>query len=330
MQNFNGDSPDDIVEATSAADIERERFDARASIPPAPDIGVKGESVYLNQSRLRDFLACEEYYHLGYEYQGGLTPKATELALSTGSAYHEGVSHYYHHDRDTDGGVEVAKTYHNDKRTSASLMPDERPLWDTDLVILELLLRSYDRKYHNEPLQVLMPEATGTVRLGNSPHYLVFRTDAVYQEYGTIGLLEYKTKKRTPSSLEIARIHSDIQPTAYIYGVRAATGLQVQGVKFRWAIKNPKLELNAIQLEEFTSRTKLDLKRFEDEAIHVCDRILENRKSGMWLHNWNQCTTFGECRMRRSCLHHRDPAVISLFTPRKRDYVDEAGGKPIA
>lgn len=294
-----------------------------------PDATIVGESVYLNQSRLGSFLSCEELYHLQYEYQGGLTPKATELALSTGSAYHAGTSHYYHHNRDIDGAVAEAQKLHDEKRAEGNIMGPESPLWDNDRAIVELLLRAYHQKYHREALQVMMPEASGCVRLGNSPHFLVFRTDAVYQEYNHIGLLEFKTKGRTPSGLEITRIHSDLQPTAYCYGVSKATGLNVEGVKFRYAIKKPEYELNRLQLEEFTARTPRDLARFEEEAIWVCDRILDNRKTGRWIHNWNQCTTFGECRMRRSCLHHRDPAVISLYNARRRDYVDEAieGGK---
>lgn len=289
-----------------------------------PDATIVGESVYLNQSRLRSFLECEELYHLQYEYQGGLTPKATELALSTGTAYHSGVSFYYHHGRDLEGAVAEAQKVHDEKRASASLLGGEIPLWENDRAILELLVRTYHQRYRNEALQVLMPEAEGCVRLGKSPHFLVFKTDAVYQEYNHIGLLEYKTKGRTPSGLEITRIHTDIQPTAYTYGVRKSTGLRVEGVKFRFAIKKPEYELSRLHLEEFTSRTDKDLQRFEDEAIWVAERILENRKSGRWLHNWGQCTTFGECRMRRSCLHHRDPAVISLYNPRQKDYVDAA------
>jgi len=290
-------------------------------------VRVVGESVYLNQSRISSFLSCEELYHLQYEFQGGLTPKATELALSTGSAYHAGTSHYYHHNRDVDGAVREAQKLHDERRSEGRIMAAESPLWDNDRMVVELLLRTYHQRYHNEPLQVLMPEASGQVRLGKSPHFLVFRTDAVFQEYGHIGLLEFKTKGRTPSGLEITRIHSDIQPTAYIYGVSKSTGLNVEIVKFRFAIKKPEYELKRLHLEEATSRTKKDLQRFEDETIWICERILENRKSGRWIHNWNQCTTFGECRMRRACLHHRDDAVISLFNARKFDYVDEAKEK---
>lgn len=302
------------------------------SIPIAK---IVGESVYLNQSRIGDFLRCEELYHLNWEFKApltgdqpeegaGLTSKSVRLPLVTGSAYHTGVSHYYHHNRDLDGAIQVAMEAHDVARADASLMNDEIPLWDKDKQIVAFLLASYHAKYKGEALQVLMPEASGIVRLGSSPHFLVFRTDAVFNEYKTLGLLEYKTKGRTPSGLEIATIHTNLQPTAYLYGVKKATGLGVSIVKYRWAIKKPEYELSRVQIGEDTHRTDADLKRFEEEAIDVAERILARRKDGKWLHNWNQCTVFGECDKRLVCIHHRASAVLTRYKSRTPDYVDEA------
>lgn len=286
---------------------------------------IEGESVYLNQSRLSDFLKCEEFYHLNWEHGGhGLKPKQLNINLEAGSSYHDGIAFYYHHDRDIDGAVKACEDRFDQATAIARPIGDEQRLWAEMRITLAIMVRNYHAKYKDEALAVVAPEVKGAVRLGKSPHYLVFRTDAVFQRYGTIGLLEYKTKGRTPSSLEVARIHSDIQPTAYTYGVRAQTGMVVEGVEFRWAIKKANYDVSRMHLCEWTARTKRDLQRFEDEAVAICERILERRKSGTYVHNWNQCTVFGECAMRRVCLHHRDPATLALYDPRGDDYVVEA------
>lgn len=284
-------------------------------------------NIVLNQSRIKTFTSCEELYHLEYEFNGtGLTPKSKELALTTGSAYHSAIAHYYHHGRDVVGALKAAETLFDNIMSTARLMGEERELWERDKKVIEIMVRNYHLRYHKEALEILAPEVSGLVELGNSGHRLAIRADALFREYNRVGIMEYKTKGRTPSGLEVARIHTEIQPTAYLYAVSKLSGMTCEMVKYRWAIKKPEYEITRMHLEEITTRTARDLQRFEDEAIEVANRIVDRRKTGKWLHNWGQCTTFGECRMRRICLHHQDPSVISLFDLRKPDYVNEAEG----
>lgn len=302
-----------------------EQYNCCAEMPPPnPTIDWTG-GIVLNQSRIQNFLACEEFYQLNYEFAGtGLVQKSKELPLTTGSAYHSAIAHYYQHSRDVEGAIKVSADYFATAMSEARLMGEERELWNRDKAIVEIMVRNYHLKYHREALEILAPEVTGLVQLGNSPHRLAIRADGLYREYARIGIMEYKTKGRTPSGLEVARIHTDIQPTAYLYAVGKLTGMHVEMVKYRWAIKKPEYEITRMHLEEITTRTARDMKRFEDEAIEVADRIVARRLDGKWLHNWGQCTTFGECRMRRLCLHHKEASVVSLYGARKPDYVNEA------
>jgi hypothetical protein len=289
------------------------------------EVTVKGNGVFINQSRLTDFLNCQELYQLRYEHDGtGLATKGRELSLSVGQAYHKGIAAYYHKGRDVEQGVIAARDCFDVEQSAARLMADESQQWQDSQQLLEVMVRRYDKKWANEALTILATEVSGQVQLGSSPHHLIFRTDVLCQELGSIKLIDHKTKGRTPGANEIAKIHSDIQPSAYCYAVRKKIGARVEGMKIRFQIKRADYPMDRALFEEFTARSDRDLARFEEEAIWACDRILELRKSGKWLHNWSHCLTYGECRMRRICLHHREPSVISMFEKREADYVNAA------
>src|SRR5438046_2152759 len=156
-------------------------------------------------------------YFEEYERNGtGIRTKEERLPIATGSAYHDGIAAYYHNNKNVEIAIEAALETMRARTEKANPFPQERELWQNDALIVAKLIAAYHQRYANDSITVLMPEAKGVVRLGNSPHHLVFRTDAIYQQYSQMGLLEYKTKGRTPSALEIAKIHLDIQPTAYL------------------------------------------------------------------------------------------------------------------
>jgi hypothetical protein len=285
----------------------------------------------INQSRLSNFMSCEVLYEQTWEYGGtGLSPKQMRLALSFGSSYHDGVAEYYRNGRDVGAAISVALKKLVEERERARLMAGEISVWDEAVNTLAIMLNNYHVKFHDETINVLAPEVKGVARLGSSPHRLVFRTDALFEQYNRISILESKTKNRTPGGGEITKIHLDLQPTAYVYGVRRETGLDVTDVRYRWAIKKPEYDVSRMFVEEVTSRTARDLDRFEQQAIWICDRILDNRKTGKWIMNFGQCTIYGECDMIRLCRHHRDSSVVALYNQRKPDYVHEsaAGPKP--
>jgi hypothetical protein len=294
-------------------------------------IEVKGKGVWVNQSRLQDFLDCEVYYHLNYEYRpkeeydaGGIRMRAMQLPLEFGTAYHEAVGEYYATKRNVDAAIAKGVKLLLTSQKLALPIGDEVKTWDNHVLLLPQMIRAYDVKYHNEPIQVLATEVHGDVQLGSSPHHLVFRTDALVQQYNQVGLLDHKTRGRAPTWMDTGRIHMGIQPTAYMYGVLKSTNFNVSGMWIRMAIKKPKLGPAEMHVEEWTTRNKADLQRFEDQAITVCERILELRRTGKWLHNFNHCIAYGECRMRPMCLHHNDDIVLGKYEPRKADYVNDA------
>lgn len=290
-----------------------------------PDIEEVAGGLYVNQSRLSDFMSCEVLYELNWEHKGhGMALKSRTLNLDTGTAYHAGAAEYYRSGKNVVKAIEVANATFKEFYDLANPIGEERNEWEENQLLLAIMLSSYHRRYEREPFDVIAPEVEGVARLGDSKHHLVFRTDAIAQQYGSIGLLDHKTKGRTPSALEIAKIHLGVQPSAYIYGTRRTTGLPVSGMWVRYAIKNAKLDPNKMHIEAWTGRGEKEIARFERQAIIICDRILELRRSGNWVHNWNNCTTFGECHMRRFCLHNFDPAVEGLYAPREPDYVTTA------
>jgi hypothetical protein len=288
------------------------------------DVAVKGDAVYLNQSRASDFLNCEVLYYLNYEFRGGLRGKSKELALELGSAYHAGIAAYYKYGRSIDKGQAAAREYLEAVIAEVRPLAEERKIWNEATLMACLMIERYHIRYKDEPLEILAAEVEGDVQIGDSPHHLIFRTDALVKQYQTIGLIDHKTKGKDPQSLEIARLHMGIQPSSYVYGVRKKTGMPVSGMWIRYAIKKPKYEASRMHREEWTGRSDQALDRFEKQMIMLCDRILELRKSGKWLHNWNHCTTYGECRKRAICLHHFNETVLNAFVPRDPDYVDEA------
>lgn len=294
------------------------------------------EKIYLNQSRISEVLDCEQQYYWEYEHEAlhGIRVKTEKLPLVTGRCYHTGISYYYHHDRDIRGAIDAAVAEFKQVTEKVRPMGDENKLWEQDALTLAVLLQGYHARWQHEPLTVLAPECTGSVLVGtitvqgkSIEVYFVFRTDALCSEYKTICLLEHKTKGRTPSANEIAATHNALQPTSYCYGTSKLTGMKVQGVKYRFAIKKPDYEVRRMHTEAFTSRTDKDLARFEEETLWVASKIMQRRLDGQWLHSWNHCYRYSECPYRRLCLYHGEEAMFSLYEPRKHDYVDEATEK---
>jgi hypothetical protein len=283
-----------------------------------------------NQSRIGDYLDCHRYYYLGYETLAvspehpGLKPRVERMPLLMGHIYHEAVAEYYRSGRDVPKAKQLVLERFQDAVKKYRVPQQELPVWEAEWLTCLIMVENYHTRYKNEALIVLAPEVVGKVRLGSSDYWLAFRTDVLHNEYNVIGLIDHKTTAVTPSGQTVANIHNAMQFTAYMYGVSKQTGLDARQMKIRWAVKKAKYAPSEMHLEETTTRTFKDFKRFEDEAVWICEEIEQHRKDGKWAHNWNNCMRYGECEFRKLCLHHEDPVVFGAYTFREPDYVDAA------
>lgn len=315
----------------------------------------------INISRASGFQECRQ--KAVYYAKDRIVPFTVTDPLLLGGAYHDGLAHYFATD-DIVSAIFSAEAKYREgyARQEAFILPEERPLIERHVTWLTNSLAEFAKHYKGQDIQVIQPEVEFTVPLPGTehhchyfhqlahpsipfnkchyatdpyggcytPHYFRGKTDAVVNWQGRMWLFEHKTEARTGDGY-FTKFLLDFQPTGYLYGIRASTGLRPAGFvlniikKPNAAFKGDPLSVVGFEREVYV-RSDSDLERFEQQLGSLADdyeeaffnprKVYMNTKSCM---NWNR-----KCDYHDICLSHGEYDTSRFQTRPTWDYVEKA------
>jgi hypothetical protein len=285
-------------------------------------------SLRINQSRVAKVLDCPQDY--AYTYEENLAPKHTPPPLITGSALHAGLAVLRQTDKEGNPRTlreaqNAVRAYYREvvqrEHELQAFTKEELEAAEIETLWGQMMLARFVRQFPEPEWQILEPEVSGEVQIGNSKHTLVFRVDGLVQWRGQLWLAEYKSKNRITEPY-IRSFTLDKQISCYVYGASKQLGRPIAG-SLLWIF--PKSPTDAPIRFETPLRTPEQLERIEWELIYFCEVIESYRKMGKWPRNERMCYAPGRrpCIFLNLCLWGEHSDYRDQFIERKGDYVDD-------
>jgi hypothetical protein len=310
----------------------------------------------INVSRSQFFQQCRRKQ---WFYDQGLVQLGVAEPLVGGSAYHKGAAVLTAR-KDRDAALAEAETYYRDELTKVKvLLPEERALHERNIELVKRMLSAQADQYIKDTWTVLKPEVEFLVALPNTnhhcwfchkllygdrpftdsscdddsscwqPHFLRGKTDAVLQWNNLIWIMERKTSGMK-QNIFWDQWYLSHQLSAYVYGVRKATGLPVHGVILEKMPKPAKnqdpFSFNYSPEREPYLRSESDLAEFEDEISAIASDYERAAVvgRGAFYRNPQSCIDYNRrCDYWETCKRGGTPNP-GEFRQRDQDYVEKA------
>jgi hypothetical protein len=289
--------------------------------------------------------------------------------LVGGSAYHKG-SAILTATKDRDKAIQEAEKYYRDELAKIKmLLPEEKVLHERNIELVKRMVNAQADQYTKDTWEVLKPEVEFLVPLPNTehhchfvhkllnegghlngpcmigdnnhfdknrsdercwqPHFLRGKTDAVLSWNSMIWIMERKTSGMK-QNIFWDQWYLSHQLSAYVYGVRKATGLPVNGVILE---KSPKPAKNQDPFSfdysperEPYLRSESDLAQFETEISVIAsdyERAATVGKSAFY-RNPQSCIDYNRRCDYWDCCKRGGTPNPGEFRTRERDYVESA------
>lgn len=307
----------------------------------------------INVSRSQFFQQCRRKQ---WFYDQGLVQLGLAEPLVGGSAYHKG-SAILTATKNRDEAVKAAETYYREELAKIKmLLPEEKVLHERNIELVKRMVNAQADQYTKDTWEVLKPEVEFLVPLPRTehhchfvhqllhpegprvicddpkcqqPHFLRGKTDAVLSWNSMIWIMERKTSGMK-QNIFWDQWYLSHQLSAYVYGVRKATGLPVNGVILE---KSPKPAKNQDPFSfdysperEPYLRSEADLAEFEDEISRIASDYESAAIVGKraFYRNPQSCTDYNrKCDYWDTCKRGGTPNP-GEFRQREQDYVEKA------
>lgn len=297
-------------------------------------------------------------------YDQGIVPIKTAEPLMLGSAYHAGTA-MLTAKRDLDLGVKTALDYMDEEfNKQKMILPEERTLHANNQRIMERMIKAQWSVWKTDAWTVLKPEVEFTVPVPGTEHHCHFihallvkvgyidpnlpekvcvdprcwqpirlrgKTDAVLSWNSLIWIMERKTSGMK-QEIFWDQWYLSHQISGYVYGVRKATGLPINGVILEKAPK-PARNQNPLTFDysperEPYLRSEADLQEFEDELIAIATDYEAAAASATphraFYRNPKSCCNYNRrCHFHATCKRGTGPQE-GEFGKRELDYVELA------
>jgi hypothetical protein len=310
----------------------------------------------INVSRSQFFQQCRRKQ---WFYDQGLVQLGVAEPLITGSAYHAGAA-ILTAKKDRDGALAAAETYYRTELAKVKMvLPEEQVLHERNIELVKRMLGAQANQYTKDDWTILKPEVEFLVPLPNTehhchfvhkllhgdapqgvvcedgqtrcrqPHYLKGKTDAVLSWQSMIWIMERKTSGMK-QNIFWDQWYLSHQLSAYVYGVRKATNLPVNGVILE---KMPKPAKNQDPFSfdysperEPYLRSEDDLLQFEREISFIAtdyERAATIGKEAFY-RNPQSCIDYNRRCDYWDCCKRGGVPADGEFRQRDQDYVEKA------
>ena len=313
----------------------------------------------INISRSQFFQQCRRK---SWFYDQGLVQLGLAEPLVGGSAYHKG-SAVLTATKDREAAVQAAETYYREELAKIKvLLPEERVLHERNIELVKRMVNAQADQYIKDTWTVLKPEVEFLIDLPGTAHHCYFihkilhpedyqdgvvyesgctdprciichklrgKTDAVLSWSSMIWILERKTSGMK-QNIFWDQWYLSHQLSAYVYGVRKATGLPVNGVILE---KSPKPAKNQDPFSfdysperEPYLRSESDLAEFESEISAIAgdyERAAVAGKSAFY-RNPQSCIDYNRRCDYWDCCKRGGTPNPGEFRQRDQDYVEKA------
>jgi len=319
--------------------------------------------VIINVSRSQFFQQCRRKQ---WFYDSGLVQLGLAEPLVGGSAYHKG-SAILTATKNREEAVKAAEAYYRGELAKIKmLLPEEKVLHERNIELVKRMVNAQADQYTKDTWEVLKPEVEFLVPLPRTehhcwychkllhpdipydecvynnlghmpgknytceqPHFLRGKTDAVLSWNSMIWIMERKTSGMK-QNIFWDQWYLSHQLSAYVYGVRKATGLPVNGVILE---KSPKPAKNQDPFSfdysperEPYLRTESDLAEFEAEISVIAsdyERAATVGKSAFY-RNPQSCIDYNRRCDYWDCCKRGGTPNPGEFRQREQDYVEKA------
>jgi len=314
----------------------------------------------LNISRSQQWQACKRkawFYDEGFVQLGVAEP------LITGSAYHKGTANLVVTKNVAEAKAAAEQCYRDELAKVPMVLPEEMSLHNQNITIVKRMLDAQGAQYARDTWTVLKPEVEFLVALPGTehhcyyvhrilhpgeacssvqapcqdprciqPHYLKGRTDGILSWNNLIWILERKTSGMK-QNIFWDQWYLNHQLSAYVYGARKATGLEINGVVLE---KMPKPARNQNPLtfdfspeREPYLRSESDLAKFEREIIRITsdyERCASDPDQfEAFYRNPQACCNYNRrCDYWSACKRDSGRPEPGEFRTRDADYVEKA------
>ena len=279
-----------------------------------------------------------------FKYVDGLRPIDTKPSLTLGKAVHDAFDLFYN-GKDNQTIVQYINTIFKDKISTVGPQ-DVEALELAKYTALGMWLY-YPHKTLN--FQDIKPEVEFKLPIINDINF-VGRVDGLVKKNNKYWLRELKTTGLSMRQFE-GRMHTSYQATGYIWAMQKVTGHKIQGVMYD-VIKKPLLRKRVSEMADdfgrrimedysdekkqkhyfqrlYTYRTEDDVKRYEEDRMHLVGDICRRKKSNMWYRNPESCWQFNsECPYKKICFCDKpDQLIVDLMFTKKEDNEKSSSSK---
>jgi len=277
----------------------------------------------LTHSAIQSFKNCRKKYFWRYAEQ--LVPKKTPRALTLGRLVHKGIAMLTR----TDDFESVLNGLLDEFPLEIADTQEELDKFESDKVVLELLLKGYLKRYSLD----FEAEISFENKIRDSENKLIRgikiagRIDGIDSDW----IIENKTFTVLENSL-IDQLYLDQQISIYFYESMKSRSKVFKGIKYR-LLRKPSIKQNGSSLDKFIDRLRKDYQEREDfyfpaeqtlirstedfSSYHhslssVVQDIRRCHKENRWYKNTDICTKYSGCPYLRLC---KEPTqeTIKLF-----------------